>query len=371
MRVLHVVSTLDRGGIAASLRQLLPVLTEREDVVAEVAVLYGESQYGGEMHALGIPIHHLNLTSKYDGRAVFHLAQLFGSGRFQSVNAHGWPAVLLVALASLLANGPRFVLTEHSVTNRRRRWRLKPLDRFVYSRFQHVVAVSQAAAEALARWLPQVAPQITLIHNGLDPAQFNRALHDRAQIRQALGIDNERPVILFAGGLAYHKGTDVLLQALAQLHAAPDRFETPLTLIAGDGTLDAEMEAVAAGLQLKGQIRLLGFCSNLPDLMVAADLFVLASRWEGCPMAVLEAMAMELPIIATRVGGVPELIEDGRSGLLLPAGDAPALSQAMTHLLSNHALASYLGCMARRRVLDCFTVEQGGRALAAVYQSVL
>jgi glycosyltransferase involved in cell wall biosynthesis len=376
MRALHVVSTLDRGGIAASLRQLLPVLTEGEGVDIEVAILYGESQYRTEMCGFGIPIHHLRLTSKYDGRGVFRLAQLFRSDRYQIIHAHGWPAVLLVALASLLAGRSLpFIMTEHSVTNRRRRWRLKPLDQFVYSRFQHVIAVSRAAAEALADWLPQVRGRITLIYNGLDPAFFNRAGRDRDQLRAELGIHGRQPVILFAGGMAYHKGTDVILQALAQLQTATeqggDPLSAPLTLIAGDGVLDETTKGLAAGLEQTGQVRFLGFCSNLADLMVAADLFVLASRWEGCPMVMLEAMAMELPIIATRVGGVPELIEDGQSGLLVPAGDVVALSQAVSHLLSNGPLASHLGCMARRRVGDCFMVEQGSQALAAVYQSVL
>jgi glycosyltransferase involved in cell wall biosynthesis len=371
MRALHVLSTLERGGIAASLRQLLPVLTQTEQVAAEVAILYGESQYQAAIAAYGVHTHSLNLTSKYDGRGVLRLARLFGSGRFQIVHAHGWPAVLFVALASLLAGRPHFVLTEHSITNRRRRLGLKPLDQFVYSRFQQIIAVSQAAAGALAAWLPQLTGRITLIYNGLDAAHFDRTRYDRAQLRRELGIPERQPVILFAGGIAYHKGTDLLLAALNQLHAMPDNVEPPLTLIAGGGVLDGEMQAAAKALQQAGRVRFLGFCNNLPKLMAAADLFVLASRWEGCPMAVLEAMAMELPIIATGVGGIPELIEEGQSGLLLPADDATALTQAIARLLSNRPLACHLGQMARRRLLDCFTVERGGRALAAVYQSIV
>lgn len=376
MHALHIVSTLDRGGIAASLRQLLPVLTKNEQVSVEVAILYGESQYQSEMGALGIPIDHLKLTSKYDGRGVLRLARLFRSGRYQIAHAHGWPAVLFVALASLLAGGSlSFVMTEHSVTNRRRRWRIKPLDQFVYSRFDRVVAVSRAAAEALSAWLPQVSGRITLIYNGVDPEPFSQARRGRNQVRMALGVDEHRPLILFAGGMAYHKGTDVLLQAIAQLEVdteqGSNRHLPPLALIAGDGVLDETMKGLAAELQQADRVRFLGFCSNLAELMGAADLFVLASRWEGCPMAVLEAMAMALPIVATNVGGVPELIEDGQSGLLVPAGDGAALSQAMSRLLSNRPLAGQLGCMARRRVMDYFTVERGSQALAAVYQNVL
>jgi glycosyltransferase involved in cell wall biosynthesis len=295
---------------------------------------------------------------------------LFRHGRYQVVHAHGWPAVLLVALASLVAGEPAFVLTEHSVTNRRRRWRLKPLDLFVYGRFQRVIAVSQAAAEALLAWLPQTEGRIRLIYNGLEPAGFGRNSEVRLRVRQALAIGESVPVILFAGGLQAHKGADVLLNALGRL---PDgeAFARPLTLMAGLGEAGGEFEEVVGRLRLDGGVRFLGFRSDLADLMAAADLFVLASRWEGCPMAVLEAMAMGLPVIASRVGGVPEMIEDGVSGLLLPAGDALALSRAITHLLGDRALACQLGQAARRRVENCFTVQQGAGALAAVYREVV
>lgn len=368
MRLLHVVSTLDRGGIAASLRQLLPVLVEDHSFAVEIAILYGDSQYQAAMSQEGVHFHFLQMTSKYEGRAVFRLARLFRSGRFQVVHAHGWPAVLLVALASLLAGEPGYILTEHSVTNRRRRWRLKLLDRFIYSRFQQVIAVSQAAADALVAWLPETAGRISLIYNGLEPAQFERSGEVRGRVRRELVIADSAPVILFAGGWQHHKGADILLNALGWLQDGGYAGQPPITLIAGVGQPRADIVELAS--RLDGRVQFLGFRSDLSDLMAAADLFVLASRWEGCPMAVLEAMAMGLPIIASRVGGVPELIEDGKSGLLLPAEDAPALGRGIAHLLNNQGLACQLGQAARRRVENCFTVGQGARALAAVYGAV-
>jgi glycosyltransferase involved in cell wall biosynthesis len=338
----------------------------------EVVTSYASGYFGELLARDGIPIHELHLAHKYDPQALPQLTGLLRRGDYDVVHAHGWPEILFVALASLLVHGPRYVLSEHNVTNRRRRSFLKPLDRFMYSRYHRIVAVSQTVADALIAWLPEVAPRVTVVHNGVEPTRLNPSPDARQTACTELGIPNDVPLILSGGGLEYRKGVDVLLQALAQVyrHRGIGNESSAVCLVAGDGPLRPNLQALAHQLGLRDQVRFLGFRPDLPAVMAAADLLVLSSRWEGCPMVVLEAMALGLPIVATSVGGVPELITDGETGLLVPPENPLALGQAVLRLLSNRELAVRLGQAARERLNTVSHARNTAHRLATIYHEV-
>ncbi|MCI0645023.1 MAG: glycosyltransferase family 4 protein [Chloroflexi bacterium] len=342
-----------------------------------VATLYETGQYSQWLAQCQITTHNLGLAHKYDLRGLFRLVHLLRTDCFDIVHAHGWPAVLFAALASLLVRRPRYVLTEHSTTNRRRRWRLKSLDRFIYSRVQAVPAVSQAAVRGLVAWLPKVAGKVSLVYNGIDPERVRQGVGTREATRAALGLEDDIPLILLAAGsLEHHKGVDVFLQALAQLIGCPakegiDKGPMFKAIIAGDGRLCPALEELAIQLGLHNHVYFLGFRQDVPALMAVTALFVLSSRREGCPMGVLEAMALGLPIVATATGGVPELVVHEEHALLAPADDPTQLSQAMARLLADRPLARRLGRAARQRLEGQFLAQTSADQLVAIYQRIL
>jgi hypothetical protein len=191
MRILHVVGTLNQGGIASSLWHALPFLSTVPDIQVEVVTSYASGCFGELLAGDGIPIHQLHLAHKYDPQALPQLAALLHRGDYDVVHAHGWPEILFVALASLVIHGPRYVPGEHNVTNRRRRRPLKPLDRFIYSRYHRIVAVSQTVADALMAWLPEVAPRVAVVRNGVEPARLSVPANARQAIRAELGVSDD------------------------------------------------------------------------------------------------------------------------------------------------------------------------------------
>lgn len=312
-------------------------------------------------------MHQLGLRRRYDPRALSRLIGLLRRGRYHVVHAHGFPSLYWVALASCLVRGPRYVLTEHNVTNRRRGlpW-LRPVERWVYGRYDGTVAVSQEVSTSLVDWLPRVAGKVRVIHNGVPPASFNYTTEMRAEARADLGVSPDQPVLLFVGGLHYRKGADVLIRAVVGLPPPACRL-----LVCGEGELADDLRASAAELGLGDCVRFLGYRRDVPALMAAADLFVLPSRWEGCPMVILEAMAAGLPIVATAVGGVPELIRDGQEGLLVPPENPVALAEALQGLLGDSQLAARLGNQARARARQVFSADGAAQKMAAFYEELL
>jgi glycosyltransferase involved in cell wall biosynthesis len=368
MRTLHIVSTLAAGGIASSLCYVLPSLSNLPDIHVEVATLYAKGQFGELLAQSGIPIHELHLGRKYAPQALPRLRALLHQGHYDVVHAHGWPGLFLAALASLEHRGPLYVIGEHNVTNRRRQqpW-LRPLERWMYNRYARIIAVSDKVAQELIAWLPTTAVRTRVIHNGVDPGFFNHPPETRARTRASLSIASDTLLLLFVGGLHHQKGADLLFHALAGLPSETWKRQ-PLLLICGDGSLRSSLHAQAVELGLIDSIRFLGYRQDVPQWMAAADLLVLPSRWEGCPMVVLEAMASGLPIVATAVGGVPELIEDGVHGRLVPPGNPTALADAIDWMLTHPDLAGSIASRAHERLMTEFTAQVAARNLSESYR---
>ena len=370
MHILHIASTLVQGGIASSLGYSLPWLARQPDVDVEIAILYEVGPWGESLARQGIEVYACRLQHKYDPRALPRLAALLGSGGYDVVHVHGWPDMLFGAMLARPGRRPPLVLSEHNVTNRRRRPVFRPLDRLMYRRYHRVVAVSEEVARALVTWLPETGPKVRVVYNGVEPGLFDQPPGTRETVRQALRLGPQVPLLLSVGGLQPRKGNDVLLDALAQL-ASWSKGARPTLLVGGDGASESALRAQTAALGLRDDVRFLGYRQDMPALMAAADLLVSASRWEGCPMVILEAMASGLPIVATAVGGVPELITDGVSGRLVPPEDPTALAEAIDGVLGDVDLARDMAARARRRVVADFTADVAARKLLDLYRDEL
>jgi glycosyltransferase involved in cell wall biosynthesis len=204
-----------------------------------------------------------------------------------------------------------------------------------------------------------------MIPHGIDPRPYERRAEVRAAVRRDLGCPEDAVLVLFAGRLDEAKGPMDLYQSFRL--AAADTIDMRL-LIAGEGPLFGELQASIANEHLGDRVRLLGHRSDLPSLYQAADIFVLPSRREAFGIVLLEAMAASVAVIASRTGGIVDVVEDSRTGRLVPPKDTQALAQAMLALARDRSRREELGRAGRDVVLQGFSLARMARETERVYR---
>jgi glycosyltransferase involved in cell wall biosynthesis len=350
MRITHVVSSLQVGGMEQFVLRIAEEQQRRGHPVTVIGLQGGPLLE--QAHRLGLDARALGGSRTLPRllRATACLARL----RPAVVNAHN-PRSLPYALLARLVCRSRVVLVRHGQE-------AKPISALQWRSMDAVVAVSEAAAQALRRNGAAASEKIAVIHNGVRLAD---PLQGRKQIRRDLGLVDEVVAIIVAR-IDRLKGHEYLLRALAQVRDAG----TALTLlVAGDGAERANMERLAGELQLgAGHVRFLGFRADVTELLAASDFFVLPSLTEGLPLCVLEAMAHRLPVVATPVGGIPELVTDGVHGRLVPVQDVEALASAMTELATDAGRRHTLGEAAYATVREHFSFEAMADKYEQLYQ---
>lgn len=237
--------------------------------------------------------------------------------------------------------------------------------RWLYGRVDAIIAISAAAREGLvSRGIP--AGRIDLVPSGVDVARFDGSPGRDAAARAAMGIPEGRSVVVIVAQLHRRKGHDVLLHALARL---PARL-APICLAAGTGPEGDALLDLAASLGIASQVRWLGRVEDVRGVLRAADVVVLPSRAEGLGVAAIEALAAARPVIASAVGGLPEIVRDPAEGLLVPPGEVDALAAALVRALSDEALRRAMGEAGRLRAAD-FSIAAMARGTAEVYDRLL
>lgn len=230
-----------------------------------------------------------------------------------------------------------------------------------------VTAVCESAAEALIRAHGVPRARVRVVPNGVEPPDPEE-MRGAREVRQSLGASAQRPLWVCAARLEDVKGHETLLQALQRVRQRGLDF---VLALAGEGARRAGLERMARELGVDSQVRFLGSVEALGPVLWAADLVVLASREEGQPLSILEAMARGRPVVASAVGGLPDLIEDGVSGVLVPVGDVDALSRALALLHERPDAARRLGDEAAERAQARFTWAHAVERHEAVYDDVL
>lgn len=315
---------------------------------------------GGEMeqalHAMGIRTFSLDARGLWGLLcAPLALCHIIRRGRYDIVHAHLFPAEVLVALASLFARTPAYVLGKHNAWTRRTwPWHIA-LERFTTSRYARIVCNSRDVERAVVARVPTLAGRTAVVPNGI-PA-LGAAMRTPKPTYDVIAVGNLRDG---------QKGIDILLRALATI---PGRFSR--ALVVGDGPARDGLEQLSRELGLSDRVEFCGASRQVPQLLAAARLFVLSSRYEGMPNALLEAMAQGLPAVATAVGGVAEIMTDGETGVIVPPEDPEALAGAIAALLSDAERSGRLGQAARARIQERFTVAAHVNSLLAVYLDVL
>ena len=320
--------------------------------------------------AAGLPVEYIELVERhsFDPAIWSKLRGLVQSRGIDIVHGHEYKTDLL---ASLLAARERVLplATVHGWTGRttRERWLYYPLDKQLLRRFPRLIAVSNDIRDELVRHGVK-GERIVTILNGIDPSAFRRDQARVADARSRLGLAPDDFAIGAVGRLEPQKCFDVLIDAFAALHR---EHPGARLLNAGDGSLKASLAAAIEARGLSACARLLGHRSDVVDLHHAFDLFVQSSDYEGTPNAVLEAMALETPVVATRAGGTAEIARHRIDGLIVPAHDASALVEAMRAVLVDPSAARDRACSARRRVESDLSFDARMRAVEQVYVDLM
>jgi len=358
MRVIQVINALQPGGAEVLLCGLAGELV-RCGVDTEVFALQKTGSGLEEEMERKTTVHFASASSAYSPTCIRSLARRLRAGSYDVVHAHLFPSQLWTPLAVRKA-GRRvpLITTEHSTSNRRRRWWLRPLDTRIYAQYSCIACISDAVREALEDWVPAVRGRTAVVPNGVDTARIQAA--GPASKAVVVG-DSDCPVILAVGRFENAKDYATLLRALPLVQAAH-------AVLVGDGSRRLEMEQLADDLGLAERVHFLGRRDDVPELIRMSDVFVQSSHWEGFGLAAVEAMAGGLPVIASRVPGLADIV--GEAGMTFGVGDHQELADCLNALLKDESARRQFGLKSRRRSAD-FTIQMTAERYASLYRSVV
>jgi glycosyltransferase involved in cell wall biosynthesis len=319
--------------------------------------------------AAGINIHRISEMGRFDRSVIPALADLLRRVQPDILQSHEVKSHFLVRYAGLLRLCP-WVAFHHGYTTTDLRNRVyNQFDRWSLRAARRLVVVNGQFRDQLVRqWIPR--QRIAVIHNAIDPlwAVAARQPEAAAALRAKLGIGADEKVLLIAARLSKEKDHATLLRALA--HLRDRRHRKPRLIVLGDGPERVHIDAAVRGLDLAGQVVLPGWEPSEPFYGIA-DVAVLSSLSEGSPNAILEAIGAGVPVVATAVGGIPEIVADGESALLVPAGDAARLAEAIEQMLSSPELSQRLAARGREIARTRHSPLARVQAICDVYRSAL
>jgi len=379
LSILHVITRLDRGGSSdCTLLQAIGAVRRGHRVTLacgpsrKPSPLLSEARRASGLEIVDVPELRRELSPLHDVRTLLFLLRLLRSRRFDVVHTHTSKAGALGRIAAALSSrvpvvhqphghlfygyhgpiGSRLVILAERI--------LAPLAR------RQIVLSWRGAEEHLARGVGRPG-QFTVVRSGIDLRPFRAASARRVACRARLGLRDDEFAVGTLCRLEPIKGAGDLLRGFLLASTSRPRLRL---ILAGDGPLKDDLLAAARRAGASDRIRLTGSWVAAPDFLPALDLFALVSHNEGMGRALVEAMAAGVPVLATNVGGMPEVLEEGRAGLLVPPGDEEAIGRAIARLLDDATLRGSLALRARSRAV-VFGAGRMGHALLRVYREVL
>jgi glycosyltransferase involved in cell wall biosynthesis len=324
-----------------------------------------------EASAAGVPTFVLPVRGYVHPWLARQLARELRRQSIQLIHCQHSRDVATVVPAMLLSGARRPILLSKRVGSYLNKKDL--FHRITYRYLDRILAISEVIHRNVLDTLPVSADRVLTLHDAIDTRRFAPEHGDRSKIRQEFGYDESITVVGFVGRFSPGKGHEELLQAAASLK---DRFPSVHYLVVGEPSHGEEhyaerIHALVRELKIEPIVRFAGFRTDIPDVMASFDLFAFPSHAESFGIVLIEAMAMERPVVSTNCDGVLDIMVDGETGLMVPPRDAAAFADALARLLENPALRNRMGSAARRRVTTLFDQQRQLDRLEEIYRSVL
>jgi glycosyltransferase involved in cell wall biosynthesis len=368
IRVLHLISGDLWAGAEAQAEMLLSGLKRNPELELS-AIIFNQGRLSQRLTSLGIPVYVLE-EKDHNAFLLFRkVGQILSRERIQILHTHRYKENVIGGLAAWFSGVSCLVKTVHG--SREPFVGIKKVKAVLYDLldrwttrflFDKIIVVSSQLDQRLRQELPGCS--IACIHNGVD-LQKIRADKSRIEVKRGLGIEDGWPLIGTAGRLVPVKGLNCLLRAAEIMQRGSPRLKV---LIIGQGPERESLEATVSELGIESQVIFTGEREDVHDLISAMDLFVLPSLSEGIPMVLLEALALEVPVVASAVGGIPEVITDQLTGFLVPPQKEEILADTCLYLLKNRELAQAVALEGKKLVETRFSTETMAEKVFQLYE---
>lgn len=351
LKICQLITELQPAGAERSVYELARRLDRSRFDVRVVALRGGE--VANWLARDGIDVSVLSVRGWWDVLKLRRLAVMLRRQRVDILHTHLFHADLAGRLAASLAGVRNIVHTVHTAEGRFRPWQYA-FARFFSSRCRKIICVSDSVYRHHSRRSGLAGGYYHVISNGVDAVRFAHDEQLRIELRCKWAISPDKPLAAFVGRLAPEKGVETLVGAMCHLAARGNPVDL---VVAGDGPRRRFVKNFIDHGEGGSRCRLLGDVGDVRGVLSAADMLVMPSRWEGFGLAAAEAMAASLPVVASDVAGLRDVVLPHRTGLLVPCGDVVALAEAVERLAGDKALRDRLGRAGRQRVIEHFGID--------------
>lgn len=365
-RILFVSTSTTLGGAEKTLYALATLLDHRRFPVAGVVSLKPAGHYAQRLAAQGVKVESLGTPRAAGLGDARKLARIIDRERPDVVHAVMYQAIQVARMAKPLTSVPFKLVSSPRVNYRSRSMWTLLVDRWLKGRDDLLIAECEASRRFLLRKLSYKPAKTMVIRNGVDLAGWPASKIDRQKRRLELRLGGSDVLVGAVGRLDRQKGFATLIEAMARLKGSALRCA-----VLGDGPERERLAALIRKHELERTTWLIGEKTEIPSWLSAFDLYCLPSLWEGLPNALLEAMALGLPVVASGVDGVPEAVTDGKDGLLVPPSDPAALAKALKALASDPDKRTKLGAAAKASIAERFTLRRMIEEYERAYETVL
>ena len=364
IRVVYLAHTYAVGGAEEMVLNLVRKLPSRFEPM--VCCISSAGPIGEEIKRTGVPFTVLQRTPGLRRpHDVLAIRDYLRQTRPHILHPFLLTASLYGRLAAVMAGVPVILGTEVNVYENKRPAHAI-VERFLMKRTDAVITSAESVRDFYVRQVHAAPDKVEVIYNAVDWGAL-RTTTDRRAFRESLGVPPDATVACIIARLTQQKAHTVLFDALAQ---TPELSSLHL-LVVGDGDLREELTNKVRALGLQDRVHLLGARRDLGDLLAASDIFVMPSLWEGLPLSMILAMGAGMSVVATRVAGIPEVVKDGETGLLVAAGDSASLGQALARVVLDLPLRERLGTAAREFVRPRFGADEYVAAVTTLYDRLL
>jgi glycosyltransferase involved in cell wall biosynthesis len=365
MRVLHLIGSLSTGGAERNLYYLGPHFKSSR-FEHSICCLTVRGENADELERAGVTIYELGYRRRFFVRTVLRLAGLLKRENITVLHTHLFDCGVVGRLAGWLARTPVIVVHEHGKTLWKK-WYHHLFERLALKGTDMRIVVSEDIRQLRRRHEHTPDSKMVLIENAVDPAKFNLEGSVREAKRRELDVE-DCFVVGTVGRLVAAKAFDLFLDVAAGVLAVNARTRF---VIVGDGELRASLENRARGLGIGDKVVFLGKRPDIPEILSALDLYLITSVREGLPVSLIEAMMAAKPIVSSAVGGIPEVLAGGKSGVLVGSGERAALVEAVTNLMGDPGKREALGREAHRVALMGYSPEVVLGKLDSLYSRLI